>query len=197
MELNQKGRMEKKPKENVKKKVLLSLLILCVIAVLGVGGWFLYKGLQYNTYFNEKQGFRIKYPKTWSVSRKIIPGMIAGFVSPKENALDLFLENVAITKRDLSKKPMTLDEYTASTVKQMTLVFKNLKAEPAVDLELSGHPAKKVILRAAGGEGSVVVIYAFVFEKKAYNITYMGTAVRYPKDQLILTDMVNSLKVYF
>lgn len=189
--------MEKKPETNPIRAFLVTLLVLCLLALSGLGGWTLYLELKYKTYFNEQEGFKIKYPKTWTVSKKPIPGMIAGFVSPKESSLDLFLENVAITSTDLSKQSLTLDEYATITVKQMTSAFKNLKVEAPVDVELSGHPGKKIILRSSGPAASVVVIYAFVYKTKAYNITYMGTALRYKQDESIFRDMILSLKVFF
>ena len=189
--------MEKKPQVNVVRMILLSLVVVPLLGLLIWGGWSVYQELKYNTYFNQKEGFKIKYPKTWTVSKKAIPGMIAGFVSPKENALDLFLENVAITKTDLSKKKLSLDEYAKVTVKQMKSAFKNLKVEEPVDVELSGHPGKKIVLRSTGRDASVVVIYAFVDGDKAYNITYMGAARRYVEEESTFRDMINSLKVFF
>lgn len=189
--------IDKEPKKDIKKIVLITLLCVSVLALIGATGWYFYNEAQYKTYFNEKQGFRIKYPKTWTISQKPIPGMIAGFVSPKENALDLFLENIAITTKDLSDKPLTLDEYVSEATKRMTAVFKNLKVEPPVDVNLSGHPGKRIIMKTAEPEASVVVAHIFVAYKRAYNITYMGTALRYPKDAPIIADMIRSLKVYF
>ncbi|MBF0122594.1 MAG: hypothetical protein HQL21_04185 [Candidatus Omnitrophica bacterium] len=189
--------MEKKSAGNPKVVILLVLISFCFIAVLVFGGWLVSLELQYKTYFNEKNGFRIKYPKTWTVSTKAIPGMIAGFVSPKEGPLDLFLENVAVTSTELSAELATLDKYADATVQQMTSVFKNLQVSKPVEVEMSGHPGKKIVLKSADNGGSVIVIYAFVFQKKAYNITYMGSARSYVKDQRIIRDMIYSLKVFF
>ena len=149
---------------------------------------------QYQTYLNEKIGLQLKFPKMWTISGKKIPGMIVGFVSPKESGQDKFIENVAVTTTDLSKKPMTLEQFAIAAAKQMQGVFSILTDAEIVSVDLSGHPGKKISLQKSD---RVVVIYSFIYQMKAYNITYMGTPDRYAKEAPIFTDMINSLKVDF
>ena len=151
----------------------------------------------YLTYSNEQNGFEIKYPRTWTISQKQLKGMVVGFVSPKVTDHDVFRSNVAITKTDLSKKPLTLDQYVTVTIKQMNKAFTNVVVMENSPVDLSGHPGKKIVIQAVGKAASVLAIYTFVNQTNAYNITYMGVAERYEKEAPIFKEMIDSLKISF
>ncbi|MBF0484890.1 MAG: hypothetical protein HQL16_00080 [Candidatus Omnitrophica bacterium] len=167
-----------------------------VIFAIVVGAIFF--AISFRTYENKTEGFSIKYPGDWKVVERNQPGAIVGFVSPKEGPLDTFLENIAITKTDLSKRPMTMKEYTDLTIKQMTAIFNNIKVVESADLLLSRHLAHKFVFFAAGDRPSTIVVYGFIDHETAYNITYVGNAKRYAqKDKPLIDFMMNTLKVMF
>src|SRR4029079_996972 len=60
----------------------------------------------YSIYEDKASGIRIKYPSYWTMVDHPEGGAIVAFLSPRQNSLDLFSENVNITIQPLPSPAM-------------------------------------------------------------------------------------------
>jgi hypothetical protein len=93
-------------KPKMKKTLITLVLTFNVFVVFSQIGW--------KNYSENK--FSLKYPDSWVV--RTSNGAIF-FTSPKINSNDSFQENVNLMQQDLSGSPMTLEQYTELTRKQV------------------------------------------------------------------------------
>src|SRR4051812_36855776 len=95
-----------------KKKLLVGLLILAGGLLLGsISAYLLYLG-QFARYQDSEYSFLIKYPRAWKLVVHPQPGAAAVFLSPKENALDVFQENVNVTIQDVPPDLATIKSFS-------------------------------------------------------------------------------------
>src|SRR5690554_7356917 len=88
------------------------------------------------------KNFEISYPESWDKQEK--PNAVF-FLSPKENEKDMFQENVNLMLQDLSQQPMSLEQYTELTKKQ---VIDNFGASAIVSLKnttIAGQQGKEFV----------------------------------------------------
>lgn len=78
----------------------------------------------WNSY--EGSNFSLKYPKDWTTDTSGTLWAKFFLYSPVEWANDPFKENVNLVTEDLSKKPMTLDEYAKASKTQIQKILKNV-----------------------------------------------------------------------
>ncbi len=183
--------------EVVKKNVLIAVAVFLALAALLALGWWVKQSLAFSSFEDRKEGFALKYPSGWQVTANPQPNVIAVFVSPKENALDTFLENINLSKTDLSAEPLTIEQYAETVPKQMTAAFADIVVEEKSLMNISRHKAVKFVFHAQGPPDMFIVVYAFIDHDIAYNITYMGAAERYPSDKPLIGGLVTSIKTYF
>lgn len=63
------------------------------------------------TYQNEKNGFSLEYPESWSLKENPAAGYVTGFFSPQESNSDNYKENLLVKIIDISTQPkITLQE---------------------------------------------------------------------------------------
>ena len=77
----------------------------------------------YATYTDPKSGIRVKFPAYWKVIDRPEGGALVAFLTPKSNDMDVFIENVNISVKDMSGTPMTPMEFSRETIKQLTGTF--------------------------------------------------------------------------
>ena len=184
--------------QNEEEMPLVRIIVISVVvAAVLAGGWWLYKQSTYTKYFNASEGMQINYPKDWKMVQSPMPQAVVSFVSPKENALDTFQENVSITTTDLSSNPLSLEDYVLVTEDQMTGVFKDVKIDYSEPEVVGGKPGHKFVFSIVGERPMKLVVYVFLEGTTAYNVTYMGMEDRFEKDSPIINDMMRSFKVFF
>lgn len=74
----------------------------------------------------EWTNFSLKYPKDWTTDTSGKSGIKFFLYSPTEAADDPFKENINLVTEDLSKKPMTLDEYVKASKSGIQKIFRNV-----------------------------------------------------------------------
>lgn len=72
-----------------------------------------------------QSGISMKYPANWSLDAEWKFGTKFFIYSPGEWTGDVFQENVNLVTEDLSKKPMTIDEYGQANIDQIKSVITN------------------------------------------------------------------------
>jgi hypothetical protein len=72
--------------------------------------------LSWDLYKDAENHFSVRYAEGWEKQKN---GSAVGFLSPKEGTGDLFRENVGVLIQDLTNGPISLNEYTELTKKQI------------------------------------------------------------------------------
>ena len=163
-------------------KILLFLLLSCSSPI------------NWQTYTDKINHFTIKYPDGWEQRTAV---NTVGFLSPREDDKDLFQENVNLMLQDLSQKPMTVDQYTELTKKQ---VIDNLGASAIISLKnitLSGQQAKEFVYNMDyQGRNLKVKQVWFIKGNTAYLFTYTAHKDKYEEYLDLGTQTINSFKFF-
>ncbi len=182
---------------DVKKIILVCLGILAgLILAAAIGLWILFSAT-FTTYRNEKDGVDLSYPKTWALKEHPAPDIIVAFVSPKENGLDTFQENVNFSTYDMSKLPHSTEDYVKIMTDQMLMVFSDIQLVEKRVFPIAGQRGYRMVFNMVADEAKVIVVYAFTIDTMGYNILYVGTNERYVKDRPLLDAMALTLKVKY
>ncbi|MBI5023584.1 MAG: hypothetical protein HZC18_01085 [Candidatus Omnitrophica bacterium] len=166
-----------------------------LVLILAVG-WFFVKPYWSLGYENAQYGFALKYPAAWSFAENQ-RGAAAIFYSPKENALDIFRENVNIVVRDISQKPMTLEKYTETAIGQMNAVFgTNLEILGSTRISIDHRPAHQFIFIGKGPDGNFQYQCRWTLAgTTAYQITYTAISSGYERHLAEAERIMNSFRI--
>ena len=145
------------------------------------------------TYTESINKFTIRYPEEWTQTNN---NRLA-FLSPKENDKDQFQENVNIILQDLSKQPMTLDQYTEISKKQ---IVDNLGSNAIVSLKsltMAGQQAKEFVYDMNyQGKNLKVKQYWFIKNNTAFLFSYTAESPKFDKYQAIADNIIKSFKFF-
>jgi hypothetical protein len=177
-----------------KKFIIIVTAVGAGVLLLGALIWYAFFSGQFATYTDNTYHITIKYPRGWTVAPKYA-GTVVTFVSPKEDGLDTFQENLNVAVMDLSQKPMRLDEYTQLALKQMSTVFKNIKVTESKPITFAGQPAYKYVVSAPQPDDLILSFIWFIKDNQAYTITYAGQGIRYEKYRGQFDEMVRSFSI--
>lgn len=138
------------------------------------------------------QNYEILYPAGWIKQEK---SNVLIFMSPRENERDLFQENVNLILQDLSQQPMSLEEYTELTKKQVT---DNIGAKAIVSLKattLAGQQAMEFVYNMYyQGRNLKVKQYWFIKSNIAYVFTFTAEQSQYGGYESTALEMIKSFK---
>ncbi|MFA5088684.1 MAG: PsbP-related protein [Candidatus Omnitrophota bacterium] len=184
-----------------RQTILFSALIAAGIALILAAVFFLMPREKFSVYTNPSAGVSIRYPDSWELRDTDLgmPDVVVVFVSPKENELDVFQENVSVIIQDLSSDPMTLGQYTKRAVAQILGVFKDsVEMVESKSVKLAGLPGYKFLYR--GKDPSDPSILKFVHfwtikNDKAYQITYGSLGPSFEKRLGAVNAMVRSFRI--
>ena len=162
-------------------------IIAIIIGIIGLiliftVGWFFARQYLSLNYENGQYGFALKYPATWSFAENQ-GGAAAVFYSPRENALDIFQENVNIVVQDISRNPMSLEKYTETAITQMQAVFgTNLEILDSSPVFIDNRPAHRFIFIGKGPDSNLEYQCRWTLAgTSAYQITYTAIASGYER----------------
>jgi hypothetical protein len=162
----------------MKIATLLTLLLLPGI----IPGWL--------TYTDSAHTFTVNYPKEWTIKPV---GTAIAFLSPKENAQDPFQENVNIILQDLTAQPMTLDQYTDLSKKQITGAYGASAIVSLKEKSFAGQKTEELIYNMSyQGHALKVKSLWFIKGKTAYLFTYTAEPAQYGKYEETATAVINS-----
>lgn len=137
--------------------------------------------------------FSIKYPETWT--KQSNPNIMV-FLSPKENVMDMFQENVNVILQDLSRQLMTMEQYTGVTKKQVSDNFGAASILSLKDVTIAGQPAKELLYNMNYQGKKLKVKQCWIIKNnKAYLLTYTAEPEQYNKYKNIAVEMTNSFKL--
>ncbi|MBA3704323.1 MAG: hypothetical protein H0W84_00030 [Bacteroidetes bacterium] len=144
-------------------------------------------------YSDNNLKFSIKYPATWI--KQPNPNIMV-FLSPKENVMDMFQENVNVILQNLSRQPMTIEQYTEVTKRQ---VVDNFGASAIVSLKnvtIAGETGRELIYNMNYQGKKLKVKQCWIIKNhNAYLLTYTAEPEQYNKYENIAVEMTNSFKL--
>lgn len=135
-------------------------------------------------YQNEKYGFTLEYPSSWSLKENPSASFVTGFFSPEESSSDNYKENLLVRVVDISKQPkMTIQEaadlWENDTEKEEGDNFTVTERKSST---LAGENAKDIFFdikfKDIDGRGMVRITLK---NKKAYIFEYNGLKTTYDK----------------
>ena len=178
-----------------KKKIIISVSVGLGVLLLGFLIWSAIMTSQFSTFSEDDHHIRINYPSSWQVV-KGYEGTIVAFVSPKEDGLDSFQESLNIAVSDLSKTPMSLDQFTQLAIKQMNAVFKaNITTAESKAITFAGLPAYLYSVKATSTEGVAIKFIWFIKDNQAYTITCAAQLLRAQKYAALFDEMLRSFSI--
>lgn len=187
---------EKQLKKEKNSGIFLGFMITAVLAALlligGIVYWVIFVN-KFTTWKDPAAGMSMKYPKQWQPI-KTAQGTIIAFLSPKDNALDIFQENINIAKQDLSETPMLLDEFTTIATAQLETVFNNIEIVESRDTVIDYKRAHRLSFTAKAEQNMRVLLVWFMDGDNAYTITYMAIEEEYNKFLPMIEEMLSSFK---
>ena len=154
------------------------------------------RDFHYKNYKNNGYGFQIKYPDDWMLKEGFMGSSVI-FVSPLENAMDLTPESLNVTIQDISASPMSLEDYTALTVEQMKMMFKeNIEILEDVDVTLAGQPGHRFVYLAKGPNSKMRYMHEWTLKgTSAYQITFGAVDSQYDARQPQVNKMLSSFRL--
>lgn len=173
----------------------LAVIALLAATIVGVLIWFF---VSFASIDIKEKGVSCVYPRGWRIERpKQSPDVIAAFVSPQENALDAFFENMVLTSYDMSRKPLSTDQYIELMVRQMKAVFSNITLVKKSLFFPAGRKGCHLLFRVEDDVPKMISVYAFTIGEMGYNFLYIGVEDRYFKEKPLMDVMALLLKVKY
>jgi len=183
---------------NRQKKQNLSVGIIAGVGViLIIGGILIFSlGFRFSKYKNNKEGYSIKYPSNWSIDKNEKDATVI-FLSPKDNELDIFRENVSVIVQNISNNPLDLNSYSKLAIKQMTAVFEdNLVILDSGQVRFAKSKGFRFEFIGMGKQDDMhFLIYWTIRGLKAYQVTYTALNPYYKDHLLKVKMMINSFKI--
>ncbi len=153
---------------------------------------------QFKTF--ETDAIRISYPASWEVKRNLPGGVIVGFVSPRETALDTFQENLTVIVQDLSLNPMSLRIYAQTAEMQIKGFFKEqIAVEFSGPVLVAGMTGHKLVYKGANPNAEALNLKAVhiicMKGDLAYQLTFTALTTKFDKYEDVFNRMVSSFQL--
>ena len=163
--------------------------------IVGAAIVFFIHSAQYVLFYDNYYQIRIKYPKNWAVA-KDLAGTIVTFVSPKDDELDNFNENLNISVSDLPSDITTLEQFSKIATGQVQAVFgSNIEVVQSEAIEFAGFPAYSYVMHSTQPPELNLRFVWFFKDNKAYIITYAAQMLQYKKYLGTFNDMLRSFSI--
>lgn len=142
------------------------------------------------TYTDPGGKFTLSYPKEWTP--KTLGNAIA-FLSPQADAQDNFQENVNVIQQDLSAQPMTLQQYTDLSMKQLTEAFGAKAVVSTTSRTIAGQKAMEMVYNMTyQGRPLKVRECWFIKDKTAWLLTFTADPAQFSKYEPTGMAIINS-----
>jgi eukaryotic-like serine/threonine-protein kinase len=184
--------MRRRKKITILSAIVASIGIILILIVI----WMISQEHRFIKYENIQEGFAMIYPSTWTLTEGA-EGTAAMFLSPKENDLDYFKENVNIIIQDLKEKPMMLEEYSKIAIHQVKVVFEqNVEVLESAPTYFAGQPAHKFVYIGKGPEAELKLLHIWTIKnRKAYQLTYTALSSKFDQYFGKVNRMIKSFKI--
>ena len=141
-------------------------------------------------YSDHNLKFSIKYPDTWI---KQPNQNIMVFLSPKEGVMDMFQENVNVILQNLSRQPMTIEQYTEVTKKHVVDNFGTSAIVSLKNVTIAELSGMELIYNMNYQGKKLKVKQCWVIRNNnAYLLTYTAEPEQYNKYENSAVEMIKS-----
>ncbi len=182
-------------KQETKKKILMSLLVLLALVFAAGVGWLIYYMSQVKEYKDSEHKFSIVYPSKWEKNERYL-GTAVAFVRPKQTALDVFSPNVNISVQDVPDEIATLKSFSETITKQMTTVFqKNITIVKDQDMDFGGRKGHILVVNAPQPQNLKSIFVWTIKGSKGYIFTFMSRIDQYKEVEPLVDRMIHSFKL--
>ena len=163
--------------------------------IVGAAIAFFIHNSQYVLFRDNDSQIQIKYPKNWTV-KKQFAGTIVTFVSPKDDELDSFAENLNISVSDIPPHVTTLEQFSRIATGQVGAVFEgDIEVVRSGAIEFAGFPAYSYVMRTTQFPEMNLRFVWFFKDNKAYVITCVAQTLMYKKHLGTFNDMLRSFSI--
>ena len=149
------------------------------------------------SYQSSAHNFKIKYPEKWEkqeLQNPVINDVVV-FIAPKKNTADAYQEQITISIEDLPK-PMSLDEYNQSSLKQIKTNFTDVKILEETPKTIANHRGYTVVFDDKDGQTNTKKMQTWtLMNNKAYVITYTAEKSEYSQYLKTAENMMNSFEI--
>ncbi len=147
-------------------------------------------------YIDTADGIKIKYPENWQKKEapNLFTGEVVTFLPPEGNNADTSL---SIRIEDLSSQPLDLDEYTKSSIKEITSFLKGAKIIDSSSSTLANKSAYTVSYTGKNDRSELINHLEIwtVKNKKAYIISYKGEPEQFANYLKTVEVMISSFEI--
>ncbi|HEY9692184.1 MAG TPA: protein kinase [Oculatellaceae cyanobacterium] len=158
------------------------------------------KSNNFLNYENVNAGIKIKYPENWQKQDVENPftGEVVLFTSQFSNQINKFEPKISIRIEELSGQPISLENYTNLSIKEIQKYLLNSDITDSSSTTLGGIPAHRVVYNGVEGDSRLIKhleVWA-VFNQKAYIVSYTATPEEYPNNLESIEKMINSFEIF-
>lgn len=123
--------------------------------------------------------------------------LIAGFVSPPENELDIYPENMNIVIENISSQvPISLNDYVSANIEGLKVLFPRFSMiEPIKEIVVDGHPAISFIYTDSVTNGEKILQVYTIRGERGYILTFGVTTDTYSMYLPIFNKMLESVEI--
>jgi hypothetical protein len=178
-----------------KQKIVIALAAAAGTAMIVYALYFFNRSFGYRTYADKKAGFSIQYPHHWAYAVNK-DGANVIFYTPFESELDMFTENANVVVVDISKKPMSLIEFTNLALKQVEALFASqIKIVESEPYPLGNTNGYKYTIEGVG-ESSLKFMMVWTLKgTDVYQFTYAALDSDYDRYLADIEKMVKSFRI--
>ena len=149
------------------------------------------------TYGNADYHLNIQYPNTWQMQelkqKEENLTLLVMFLSPLAPG-DTIRENINLVIEDISKNPLTLDDYTTSGLEKERKFFDSFKIIESINTTLAALPAHSVTYTASLKGQTLEFRQVWVLRgKEAHVWTFADTPANFDKDVSVFMRMLGTL----
>ena len=181
--------------QKTKKIILISIAAVAGTLLLAALVFYVFFQSQFTVYQDTTHGFSVKYPKDWQKLVAPQPGAAVVFISPKETALDVFLENVNISIEPLPEGISNVQGLSEQIILQMTQVFGNMQITGKKAVTFGGRKGYAMVFAVEKPRAMRILnVLTVIGAKNAYVFTYMSMGNRYKTYLPLVTEMIRSFR---
>lgn len=183
-------------RKRTQQSIIFGLIAFIGIAMIAVVIWKFFAGNRLIEYNNQRDGYSVKYPSSWSYEEGV-QGSSVIFYSPIENDLDFFKENVNVVVQNLSGEPLSLKEYSDKAIEQMRYIFQDtIEIKNSSRTYLSDQRAHQFEFVGQGPEANLHYLCLWTIDGlKAYQFTYLALEPEFKKYLPAVQKMIKSFDI--
>ncbi|MCD4780346.1 MAG: hypothetical protein K8S27_07355 [Candidatus Omnitrophica bacterium] len=186
--------MKRRTKQTI---ILYSVAFVGVTLTLWIG-WLWGRERLFYKYSDIEYGLSVKYPARWKLVTNPSGSTAVVFVSPLENDLDFFRENVNITVQDISKMNITsLNDYSTMIIQQLQMgLYKFIDIQESKEFFMANLPAYQIIFIGKDPDVTYKLMIAWTIKgKHAFQFTFIALESKYDLYMKKVETMMDSVRI--